>query len=95
MILLFQDSTKLIEEGLKITPYNATAFGALVVVLSIAVFFLWRKLAQTETDYKDLAKEVVAVLAKVSLRLEDTKNDGELLKEMNLTLQMIKEKLNG
>ena len=94
MILFFQDTVKIIDEGLKITPYNATAFGALVVVLAIAVAMLWRKLALAEKDYKELAKEVVEVLAKVSIRLEDSKSDGDLLKEMNLTLKMIKDKLN-
>lgn len=94
MMLFFQDTVKIIDEGLKITPYNATAFGALVVVLAIAVAMLWRKLALAEKDYKELAKEVVEVLAKVSIRLEDSKSDGDLLKEMNLTLKMIKDKLN-
>ena len=95
MIALFQDTGELINEGLKITPYNATAFGALVVVLAIGVIMLWRKLAASEKDYKALAKEVVEVLAKVSIRMEDTKRDSELLKEMKLTLQMIKDKLDA
>lgn len=95
MILLFQDTTDLIDKGLTITPYSGTVYGAIVVLLCVAVVMLWRKLAASEKDYKALAKEVVEVLAKVSIRLEDSKNDSDLLKEMNTTLKMIKEKLNG
>ena len=94
MILLQTDTTTIIEEGLKITPYNATAFGALVVVLAIAVVVLWRKLAKAELDYKELAKEVVEVLAKISIRLDDTKQDGEVLREIKTSLELIKKKLD-
>jgi hypothetical protein len=94
-MILFQSTKELIETGLTITPYSGAAYGALVVVLAFAVAMLWRKLNKSEEDYKKLAEEVVEVLAKISIRLEDTKNNGELLKELKNTLDLIKGKLLG
>ena len=93
MFLLFQDTGDLIDKGLEITPYAPAAFGALIVALCTAVVFLWRKLGASEKDYKNLAEEVVTVLATISLRLEDSKNNTDLLKEIKNSLDLIKTKL--
>lgn len=94
-ILLQQND--LINTGLQISPYNAAAFGALVVVLAIAVIFLWR--ADTEKSKKilEVLEKTISISEKVDNQLSRnndlTEDNNKVLQDVKYELASIKERL--
>lgn len=85
MILL--QTQDLIEEGLKITPGSATAYGALVVILAAAVVALWRKLFTVEKDFREVTNTSVELLTRVSQRLDDQQEQMNMIRELKHDLK--------
>lgn len=85
----------LIETGLKINPYGLTVYGALVVVLAIVAWRLYKDLHKEREASKDLAKEAMILMTKLEERLPSVKEFTEIkvhLEEMKRTLEEIRKK---
>lgn len=82
MFLLQADTTTLIQEGLKIHPYGLAVYGALVVALSVAVVFLWRKILIDDKSYKKVLTSSTEIITAVKLRLDDQQELIQLIRDL-------------
>lgn len=95
MIVLQADTTDLIEKGLNITPYSATAFGALIVVLCVAVVMLWRKNIELDTEIRSVTNRAIDVLVRVSQRLDDQQEIIKIISEMSMKIDHLRDAVNS
>lgn len=94
MLLLQADTTDLIEKGLTINPYGLTVYGALVVALSVACVFFWRKILQDDKEYKKVLTSSTEILTAVKLRLDDQQTILGIIQELKLEIVTLKEFLS-
>lgn len=91
MILFFQDPGDLITKGLTINPYGLTVYGALVIVLAVAVIYLWKKILADDKAYKKVLTSSTEILTSVKTRLDDQKELLDLIKEIKGDIVTIKD----
>lgn len=77
---------KLIETGMAISPLNASAFGALVVVLAVAVVFLWRAYDAKTKKLLEILERSVSITAKVESHMTQQHENVDTLKEIKFEL---------
>jgi type II secretory pathway component PulM len=76
----------LIQKTLEISPLNASAFGALVLVLAIAVVFLWRAYDAKTQKLMEVLERSVGITAKVENHMAKQNDDFATLKEIKFEL---------
>jgi len=91
-ILLLQ-SQELAEAALKTNPYNAIAYGVLVLVLITAVIFIWKEYTKTKKRHQDYVEKTVGLLQLMESKMdtieEVKKNQGLLKENSNSTLNKL------
>lgn len=57
----------------------------LILLLCVAVFFLWKRLGAMQDKYQELLKEAVSVLEMVPSKLESTWKEAVLALKLHMT----------
>jgi len=79
MFLLFQDiSQDVLDKAWQITPYNALAYSALVIVLGFMAWRFYKDLAAERLENKKNLAETVEILTKVDGHLTSKGIDNKL-----------------
>ena len=91
-----------INRAWEINPYDASAYGAIVVILLGAVMYLVKKLAEKEKEIKELYVKLHEITDVLGDKLNEIKSITEMTSERNMNvkdkimyiLEDIKNKLN-
>ena len=91
-----------INRAWEINPYDASAYGAIVVILLAAVMYLVKKLAEKEKEIKELYVKLHEITDVLGDKLNEIKSITEMTSERNMNvkdkimyiLEDIKNKLN-
>lgn len=76
-----------INRAWEINPYDASAYGAIVVILIMAVIYLAKKLAEKEKEIRDLYLKLHEITDVLGDKLNEIKSITEITSERNLSVK--------
>lgn len=82
------------EKALKTSPYNAVAYGVLVVILILAVIFLWREYKNTLEVQRNIVNKAIGLIQLVEAKLDTVENVERETENLKENIEDLNKKVN-
>jgi len=89
MNIILLQAEALLKGAEKVTPFSAYVYGFLVLLLVVALFFVWKQAMAWQERYLTLNDKALVIFEKISNGYE---MDRELKKEIQELIHLIKNK---